>query len=87
MAETPFHSTATGRIFFEHTMPSLVKELGRLNTNIERHLSLQVTVNDDSMAKTASFVEAKIAGFLESQIGQGLSLYDVAKTIRAGNYK
>lgn len=35
MAEIQFFNTAMGRTFFEHTMPALVKELKRLNENVE----------------------------------------------------
>ena len=35
MPETPFFKTAMGREFFDRNMPTLIKELQRLNTNIE----------------------------------------------------
>ena len=34
-----FYRTAMGRRFFEATMPDLVRELARLNTNLERLLA------------------------------------------------
>ena len=36
MSEIPFHQTRTGQIFYEGTMPRLVRELARLNENLER---------------------------------------------------
>lgn len=35
-----FHRTSMGQRFFEATMPSLVRELARLNKNLERFLDL-----------------------------------------------
>lgn len=40
MSEIPFHSTRMGQRFYEGTMPTLVRELGRLNDNIERLLAV-----------------------------------------------
>jgi hypothetical protein len=34
--DTPFHLTVTGRRFFESTVPALLRELERLNDNLER---------------------------------------------------
>ena len=36
MAEIQFFNTAMGRTFFEHTMPALVRELKKLNENLEK---------------------------------------------------
>lgn len=36
VAEIPFHSTAMGRTFLEYTMPELVRELKKLNANLEK---------------------------------------------------
>lgn len=36
MSDIPFHRTQMGQHFFEATVPSLVRELARLNTNLER---------------------------------------------------
>lgn len=36
MSDIQFFQTAMGRTFFDHTMPTLVKELRRLNENIEK---------------------------------------------------
>lgn len=36
MAGPDFHQTVMGRTFFEGTMPALVRELRRLNDNIEK---------------------------------------------------
>ena len=38
MSDNPFHQTRMGRIFYESTMPGLVRELTRLNANLERLL-------------------------------------------------
>lgn len=35
MPDVQFFQTAMGRTFFDHTMPTLVKELKRLNENME----------------------------------------------------
>jgi len=32
----PFHATRRGATFFDHTMPSLVAEIARLNETLER---------------------------------------------------
>jgi hypothetical protein len=34
--ETPFYKTAMGRDFFDRNVPMLVKELKRLNDNLEK---------------------------------------------------
>lgn len=34
--ETPFFKTAMGREFFDRTMPTLVKELQKLNENLAK---------------------------------------------------
>ncbi len=39
MSEIPFHSTRMAQRFYEATMPALVRELGRLNDNLERMLA------------------------------------------------
>ncbi len=36
MSETPFYRTRMGQTFYERTMPELVKQLQRLNENLER---------------------------------------------------
>lgn len=36
MSDTQFFQTAMGRTFFDYTMPALVKELRRLNENLEK---------------------------------------------------
>ena len=36
MSETPFFKTRMGQRFYERTMPELVKQLERLNENLER---------------------------------------------------
>lgn len=36
MNEVPFWKTAMGRDFFDRNLPRLIKELERLNTNIEK---------------------------------------------------
>lgn len=38
MSEIPFHQTRMGHAFLEGTMPGLVRELARLNANLERLL-------------------------------------------------
>lgn len=40
MSDTPFHQTRMGHTFYGGTMPSLVRELARLNDNIERLLAV-----------------------------------------------
>lgn len=40
MSEIPFHQTRMGHAFLEGTMPGLVRELARLNTNLERLLAV-----------------------------------------------
>jgi len=36
MSETPFYKTRMGSIFYDKTMPELVKQLTRLNDILER---------------------------------------------------
>lgn len=40
MSDTPFHQPRMGHTFYEGTMPSLVRELRRLNENLERLLTV-----------------------------------------------
>jgi hypothetical protein len=40
MSDTPFHQTRMGHTFYEATVPALVRELARLNTNLERLLAV-----------------------------------------------
>jgi len=37
--ETPFYLTRMGREFYDRTMPDLVRQLIRLNNNLERALA------------------------------------------------
>lgn len=39
MSDTPFYRTQMGHRFYEATAPSLVRELARLNDNLERLLA------------------------------------------------
>jgi hypothetical protein len=41
MPEIPFHQTRNGRVFYERTMPELVRQLGRLNDLLERLVAAQ----------------------------------------------
>ena len=41
MLETPFYKTRMGHRFYEHTMPALVKQLERLNDNLDRLVDRQ----------------------------------------------
>lgn len=40
MSDIPFHQTRMGHAYFEATMPGLVRELAKLNANLERLLSV-----------------------------------------------
>lgn len=40
MSDVPFYRTQMGHRFYESTAPSLVRELARLNDNLERLLEL-----------------------------------------------
>lgn len=40
MSDIPFYTTVMGHRFYESTMPNLVRELGRLNANLERVIAL-----------------------------------------------
>lgn len=46
MSDVPFYLTVMGRRFYESTAPSLVRELSRLNENLER-LIVAVERRDD----------------------------------------
>jgi len=39
MSDTPFYRTVMGQRFYEGTAPALVRELARLNANLERLLT------------------------------------------------
>ena len=36
MTDVPFHVTRMGARFYEHTLPELVRQIERLNRNLER---------------------------------------------------
>ena len=38
MTDIPFHVTRMGQRYYEHTLPELVRQLERLNENLERFL-------------------------------------------------
>jgi hypothetical protein len=40
MSDIPFYRTQIGHRFYEATVPSLVRELARLNDNLERLLAV-----------------------------------------------
>jgi len=40
MSDIPFYRTQMGHRFYEATVPSLVRELARLNDNLERLLAV-----------------------------------------------
>lgn len=52
-----FYKTVMGHRFYEGTMPELVRQLTRLNTNIEKMLAAQerqqVALNDDETRKAS----------------------------------
>jgi hypothetical protein len=41
MPDVPFHLTRNGRLFYERTMPELVRQLGRMNELLERLVAAQ----------------------------------------------
>jgi hypothetical protein len=42
MTDVPFYLTRMGARFYEHTLPELVRQLERLNQNLERLADLHV---------------------------------------------
>jgi hypothetical protein len=40
MSDVPFYRTQLGHTYYGHTLPKLVRELERLNTNLERLVAL-----------------------------------------------
>lgn len=60
MNDIPFHATIMGRRFYEATMPDLVRELARLNKNLERLLAL-VEPPDGAGAPSPSSAPARPA--------------------------
>lgn len=40
MSDAPFHRTYMGQRFYEATMPGLVRQLARLNDNLERLIAV-----------------------------------------------
>jgi hypothetical protein len=51
---TDFHRTNMGHQFYEGTMPSLVRELKRLNDNIEKLLEVVQAVRLSAVVKEAT---------------------------------
>ena len=50
MTDIPFHATRMGQRFYEHTAPELVRQLSRLNENLERLIEAAETkVNSDDI--------------------------------------
>lgn len=47
MPTPEFHQTIMGRTFFEGTMPALVRELKRLNENLEKLIAKQTEEKKD----------------------------------------
>jgi hypothetical protein len=41
MPEVPFHLTRNGRLFYERTMPDLVRQIAKLNELLERLVAAQ----------------------------------------------
>ncbi|HXC53134.1 MAG TPA: hypothetical protein VN634_19760 [Candidatus Limnocylindrales bacterium] len=52
MSDIPFHQTRMGHAFYEATMPGLVRELARLNANLEQ-LLVVAEVEGEKVATTA----------------------------------
>lgn len=50
MAEVQFFQTAMGRAFFEHTLPSLVREVSALSANVAK-LTAELAVHHDLRRK------------------------------------
>lgn len=48
MSDVPFHLTRMGMRFYESTVPALVRELQRLNENLERLADLRVQAGSQS---------------------------------------
>lgn len=53
MTEPPFYKTAMGRDFFDRNIPALLKQLTRLNDNLEKLLKQ----NDEKKEKSDGPVE------------------------------
>ena len=47
MPDVPFHLTRNGRLFYERTMPELVRQLARMNDLLERLAVAQVAKEPD----------------------------------------
>ena len=43
---TEFFQTAMGRRYYENTMPELVRQIDRLNDNLERHMERAAEIGD-----------------------------------------
>jgi len=55
VADVQFFQTAMGRTFFEYTMPELVRELKKLNANLEK-VSTQMEESRVDYAKVAQAI-------------------------------
>lgn len=49
MSDVPFNLTRMGRAYYESTLPRLVRELERLNTNLERLAEAVANPKGDSL--------------------------------------
>ncbi len=58
MSDIPFHATRMGQRFYEATVPELVRELARLNGNLERLLAV-VEDRPESEPQPAEHAEDK----------------------------
>jgi hypothetical protein len=52
MTDVPFHLTRMGARFYEHTLPELVRQLERLNQNLDRLADPQVRAGFHSNPRT-----------------------------------
>lgn len=53
MSDAPFHQTRMGHQFYEATMPELVRQLVRMNENLERLLAAKEGQAEQQLAKDA----------------------------------
>jgi len=65
MSDTPFHQTRMGSIFYDRTMPELVKQLARLN----EHLGM-MTATGELVVATSHLIVA-VDRVLERETGPG----------------
>jgi len=68
MSDTPFHQTRMGSVFYERTMPELVKQLARLNEHLGK---IARTTSVDDLVEATTHLIAAVERVLDTEIVPG----------------